>query len=88
MNKILKSSFTFILKLPIYFYKGVVSPFLPHSCKFYPSCSSYFIGALNEFGFKGVAVGIKRILRCRPLSKVYGYDPVPINIKGESKWLF
>lgn len=81
--------FKFLIKLPIYFYKYLISPLLPNVCRFTPSCSNYFIGAVNEFGpFKGTIIGAKRILRCRPGSKAYGYDPVPINIKGEGKWLF
>lgn len=81
--------FKFLIKLPIYFYKYLISPLLPNVCRFTPSCSKYFIGAVNEFGpFKGAMIGAKRILRCRPGSKTHGYDPVPINIKGEGKWLF
>lgn len=45
------------------------------------------IEAINQFGFKGVLLGIKRISRCNPFNKNCGYDPVPINIKGEVKWL-
>lgn len=74
--------------MPIYFYKGLISPLLPHTCRFYPTCSTYFIEALNEFGIRGIKIGVKRIFRCRPLSKRCGYDPIPINIKGDSKWLF
>ena len=45
------------------------------------------IEAINTFGLKGLKLGFKRLLRCRPKSKYSGYDPVPINIKGEAKWL-
>jgi len=45
------------------------------------------IQAIEMFGVKGIKMGVKRILKCRPKSKHYGYDPVPINIKGEAKWL-
>lgn len=85
--KIIKKTFTFILKLPIYIYKGCISPLIPHSCRFYPTCSSYTLEAINRFGFKGFVIGFKRISKCRPNGKQYGYDPVPINIKGEAKWL-
>ena len=85
--KIIKKTFTFILKIPVYIYKGVVSPLLPHSCRFYPTCSSYMLQAINLHGIKGIKIGLKRIARCRPNAKYYGYDPVPINIKGEAKWL-
>ena len=46
------------------------------NCKYYPTCSNYCIDAINKYGvFKGVFLGIKRILRCNPFSKG-GYDPV------------
>lgn len=80
--------FKTILKLPVYFYKSCLSPLIPHSCKFYPTCSSYMLGAIDHFGIKGVWIGIKRIFKCSPFSKSHGYDPLPINIKGEIKWLF
>lgn len=86
--KYLKASFTFLLKMPVYFYKYCLSPLLPHSCRYYPTCSSYTLLAINEFGLKGVFIALKRIFRCSPLSKKCGYDPVPINIKGDTKWLF
>ena len=86
--KFIKKTFAFILKIPIYFYKGCISPLLPHTCRFYPTCSSFTLGAISQFGLKGVFIGISRILKCRPNSKFSGYDPIPINIKGEAKWLF
>lgn len=47
------------------------------NCRFYPTCSNYMIEALEVYGiFKGLYLGIKRILRCHPFGK-YGYDPVP-----------
>ncbi|MBQ8444593.1 MAG: membrane protein insertion efficiency factor YidD [Clostridia bacterium] len=85
--KWIKKTFTFILKLPVYIYKGCISPLLPHTCRFYPTCSSYMLEAINTFGIRGIKLGIKRILKCRPKSKYCGYDPLPINIKGEAKWL-
>lgn len=45
-------------------------------CKFYPTCSEYTKQAINKYGsIKGTWLGIKRILRCNPLSKG-GYDPL------------
>lgn len=85
--KIIKSSFAFCLKIPVYFYKILISPLLPHTCRFYPTCSSYALGAISQFGARGVVLAIKRILRCRPGIKG-GFDPIPINIKGDAKWLF
>ncbi|MBR1414027.1 MAG: membrane protein insertion efficiency factor YidD [Bacilli bacterium] len=55
-----------------------IMPLSSHSkCRFTPTCSEYMIGALEEHGlFKGLKLGIKRVLRCHPHGK-YGYDPVP-----------
>lgn len=81
--------FSFVASIPIYFYKYCISPLLPSVCRFTPSCSNYFLAALQEFGvIKGCVIGFKRICRCTPRNKCYGYDPLPINIKGEGKWLF
>ena len=77
-----------MLIIPIYIYKGCISPILPKTCRFTPTCSNYCIEAVKQHGvFKGFIIGVKRIARCRPNGQ-YGYDPLPINIKGESKWLF
>ena len=77
-----------IFLIPVYIYKYTISPILPHTCIFYPTCSTYMIRSVNEFGiFKGFCLGIKRIFRCVPWQKKRGYDPVPINIKGENLWI-
>lgn len=74
--------------IPVYLYKYLISPLLPHSCIFTPTCSNYFIKAVEEFGvLKGSVIGIKRLFRCVPWQKKRGYDPVPINIKGENLWI-
>ena len=55
-------------------------PFKSHdSCKYIPTCSNYMIEALEEHGLvKGLYLGIKRLLKCNPLTKnEYKYDPVP-----------
>lgn len=53
------------------------------NCRFQPTCSNYMIEAIEVYGsFKGIIIGIKRILRCNPLNKKYGYDPV---VKKEKK---
>lgn len=60
-------------------YKKIISPVISakgYHCKFYPSCSDYTKQAIEKYGiFKGVFLGIKRILRCHPFSKG-GYDPL------------
>lgn len=51
-------------------------------CRFHPTCSEYTIEAIREYGsFKGSFIGFKRILRCNPFNKKYGYDPVPTKEK-------
>jgi len=61
----------------IKFYKFFISPVLPASCRYYPTCSAYSIQAINRFGLiKGGFLGAKRILSCNPLFEG-GFDPVP-----------
>ncbi|MGI8788231.1 MAG: membrane protein insertion efficiency factor YidD [Pyrinomonadaceae bacterium] len=57
-------------------YKMFLSPFLPPSCRFEPTCSEYARQAVEKYGaFRGTWLGVKRILRCQPFSKG-GFDPV------------
>lgn len=62
-------------------------PLKSHSmCKFQPTCSNYAIIAIKEHGcIKGTYLSLKRILRCNPLNKNYGYDPVPLKEKNNEK---
>ena len=56
-------------------YQLVLSPFLGRNCRFYPSCSQYFIEAVRQYGaLSGSLRGIARILRCHPFHPG-GYDP-------------
>lgn len=67
----------FILIAVIRFYQKFISPLKPPSCRFYPTCSSYALVAINRFGaFRGGLLAVKRILRCHPYSPG-GIDPVP-----------
>lgn len=57
-------------------YQILLSPLFPPSCRFTPTCSEYTIEALKRYGvFKGLGMGLWRVLRCNPFSKG-GYDPV------------
>ena len=67
---------TKILLLPLYFYRGYISPLTPPSCRFTPTCSQYAIEAIQNGHFKGLYLAIRRILRCHPWGGS-GYDPVP-----------
>ena len=63
--------------LLIRFYQKVVSPLMPASCRYTPTCSSYSIGAFKKYGlWKGFVLTIKRIGSCHPWGG-NGYDPVP-----------
>jgi hypothetical protein len=73
--------FSKIIILPfvilVRFYQVALSPFMPATCRFAPTCSAYMIEALQVHGlFHGGFLGIKRILSCHPWGKT-GYDPVP-----------
>ena len=62
---------------PIRLYRAFVSPLLPPSCRFSPSCSAYAITSLERYGFlKGGWLALRRISRCHPWNPG-GYDPVP-----------
>lgn len=68
---------SYLLILPIKFYRLCISPLLPPSCRFTPTCSQYAIEAISKYGpFKGMFLAVKRLLRCRP-GGGSGYDPVP-----------
>ncbi len=59
-------------------YKVYLSVLFAGSCRFEPTCSMYAYGAIERFGvMRGSWMGLKRLLRCHPLSRKFGYDPVP-----------
>jgi len=72
----------FLGKIPGYcviglllFYKNCVSPFLPHMCRFEPTCSVYMIEAIHKYGvIRGALKGLWRICRCNPWNPG-GEDP-------------
>lgn len=71
--KIFTETAVYIIK----FYKLLISPLLPASCRYYPTCSVYSIQAIRKFGIiKGGYLAVKRILSCNPFGG-YGFDPVP-----------
>ncbi|MDP2277735.1 MAG: membrane protein insertion efficiency factor YidD [Nitrospirota bacterium] len=65
-----------ILLGAIKLYKYAISPLLPNSCRFVPTCSEYSAEAIERYGaVKGSYLSLKRILRCHPFHNG-GYDPV------------
>lgn len=65
------------LLLPIKAYQLTISPLLPPTCRFHPSCSRYAVEAIGTHGaFKGFALASWRLLRCNPWN-LGGLDPVP-----------
>lgn len=62
----------FVLRL----YRLFLSPYIPTSCRFYPTCSSYTMEAIQKKGFwKGICLGLARVLKCHPFHPG-GFDPV------------
>lgn len=60
------------------FYKTYLSMLVGGSCRFEPTCSIYAYQAVEQFGVaRGSLLALKRLLRCQPLSRKFGYDPVP-----------
>ena len=56
-------------------YQVLLSPIFGRQCRFYPTCSAYFIGAVRKHGaLRGALRGIWRICRCHPFHPG-GYDP-------------
>ena len=73
MKKILIYPLLVLIKL----YQKFISPLLPSTCRYSPTCSEYSKQSLVKFGLiKGFILSIKRIIKCNPWGGS-GYDPVP-----------
>ena len=69
--------FSFLLCIPIYFYRACISPMLPPSCRYTPTCSQYALEVIKKHGpIKGLWLAIRRICRCHPWGGS-GSAPVP-----------
>ena len=78
LKSVLPSRPVRIALLTIRFYKTYLSFLFAGNCRFDPTCSQYAYQAIERFGvLRGVWLGLKRLLRCHPLSRKFGYDPVP-----------
>ncbi len=84
MEKLRKTT-VFALVCAVKAYRRVISPFLPDSCRFTPSCSIYAIEAFELHGIaRGALLSARRLLRCTPLGG-WGHDPVPRTSKKRSE---
>jgi putative membrane protein insertion efficiency factor len=73
--RMLRALLNFTVLFPVRFYQLVIGPMLPKVCRFYPSCSEYFIQAVDKHGpVRGSLKGIGRMCRCNPWNPG-GYDP-------------
>lgn len=73
MKKVIIFPFLVIIK----FYQNFISPLLPSTCRYTPTCSEYAKQSLVKHGLiKGSFISIKRIIKCNPWGG-NGYDPVP-----------
>lgn len=73
MNRIAKA----VLLAALRGYKWALSPMLPPSCRYVPTCSEYAMEAVERYGaFRGTSIAIWRLLRCHPFAHG-GFDPVP-----------
>jgi putative membrane protein insertion efficiency factor len=72
-----KSAMRSVAQGIIRFYQACLSPALPSSCRYFPSCSEYAHEAVERWGvWRGAWLTLRRVVRCRPWGG-HGYDPVP-----------
>lgn len=69
-------------------YQVALSPLLPASCRYEPTCSAYMAEAITRHGAaRGVWLGVKRLARCHPVTWLgggQGFDPVPSSARDPS----
>jgi uncharacterized protein len=78
LNSVPRSLPVRISLLALRFYKTYLSGLFAGNCRFDPTCSQYAYEAIERFGVaRGIWLGLKRLGRCHPLSRRFGFDPVP-----------
>ena len=71
-----------VLIVPVLGYRRFISPLIPPTCRFAPSCSEYALEALRQHGaVRGLWLTVRRLARCHPFHPG-GYDPVPTRPQG------
>ncbi|HEY0826758.1 MAG TPA: membrane protein insertion efficiency factor YidD [Bacilli bacterium] len=72
-----------MVQAPIHMYRKIISPLLPPTCRFYPTCSEYALESIEQHGaLKGSYYAVRRICKCHPFH-AGGFDPVPSGKKKE-----
>lgn len=75
------SPLAYFFRAIIWVYQATISPFLGANCRYTPTCSAYAMEAIETHGaLRGGFLGIRRILRCHPITWLgggSGFDPVP-----------
>jgi hypothetical protein len=88
MKPLLTRLMTSLLCAPIHFYRRFISPLVPPSCRFEPSCSVYALEAIKIHGpARGFWLAVRRLSRCHPISWLggsSGFDPVPLHKRPHS----
>jgi hypothetical protein len=70
-----------VLQFALRQYQRFISPLLPHSCRFIPTCSEYAMEAIERHGaVRGSWLALARLMRCHPFARA-GYDPVPPEVE-------
>ncbi len=85
----LRRAAVWLLSAPIRLYRVFLSPLLPASCRYTPTCSAYALEALNLHGpLRGLWLAARRIARCHPISWLgggEGFDPVPLPLSKHGR---
>jgi hypothetical protein len=67
-----------LFMVPVFIYRKLISPIIPNSCIYTPSCSQYTLDALKKHGpLAGILLSLTRVTRCAGGLFTGGHDPVP-----------